>query len=267
MRLEFNIVVIDDDLSDPDEKEAVDELIDFVESHVAKKGFKPKFHPFSSVEDYLKEMPADTGDRIDLFLSDNNLGSGEQGITFYISLSNTGIHDFVLYTRDSQVSIVTALVEKLQASENPNLFSRFTFVHRESDNSWLESIEDVLDHILSKREEINNLRGLYAQEMSKVENHLRNKLQAGPSASLEALIDKAFETKKIQRDLRKKLHHQRCRRNGIIHNDEKFCDAEKKWFVTYEEYGGRRRVIKVYEKDFLKIRNELAEVVAEVMNL
>lgn len=265
MRLEFNIVVIDDDISDEDEREAVDEIIDFVKKHVEDKGFKPECHPFPSVEVYQEEMPADKSSRVDLFLSDNNLGAGERGIDFYIALTTTGIHDFVLYTRDSQDSIVTALVEKLQASVNPNLFSRFTFVHRESDNSWFESIEDVLDHILSKREEINNLRGVYAQEMSKVENHLRLKIQASSSDSLEILIDNAYTRKKIPIELKRNLHYQRFRRNGIIHNDEEFCETKKKWFVTYEEYGGRKRIRKIYENDFLRIRNELAEVVTETL--
>ena len=266
MRLEFNIVIIDDDLGDEDDREAVVELIDFVKEHVEGKGFKPECHPFSSVKNYQDNIPPDKGNRIDLFLSDNNLGAGEQGIDFYISLATTGIHDFVLYTRDSQDSIVAALVEKLQASVNPNLFSRFTFVHREFDNSWFESIEDVLDHILSKREEINNLRGVYAQEMSKVENYLRISVRASSSDSLETLIDNAYRMDKITISLKRLLHSQRCRRNGIIHNDEEFCETRKKWFVTYDE-PGRNRTTKIYENDFLNIRNQLAEVVAQVMSL
>lgn len=265
MRLEFNIVIVDDDLGDDDGKEAVSELIDFVEAYVVGKGFKPNCKPFSNVEDYQQSLSAGIDSRIDLFLSDNNLGAGEKGVDFYLNLASTGIHDFILYTRDSHSTIVEALIEKLQFSENPNLFSRFTFAHRESDNSWFECVEDVLDHILSKREELNNLRGLYAQEMSKVENYLRSKLQASSSDSLETLIECAFKKKIIELSLKKKLHYQRCRRNGIIHNDEEFCEAEKKWYVTYEEYGYRDRIKKIYERDFLKIRNELAFVVSQVM--
>lgn len=267
MRLEFNIVIIDDDLEDPDEREAVVELIDFVNKHIEQKGFKANCHEFSTVEKYQELMTLNTRNRIDLFLSDNNLGIGEQGIAFYIGLTDTGIHDFILYTRDSHSSIVKELVVKLQQSENPNLFSRFTFVHRGADDTWLEPIEEVIDHILSKREEINNLRGLYAQEMSKVENHLRNKLQASSSDSLQTLIDNAYKRQDINLDLKfkGKLHYQRHRRNGIIHNDEKFCNVTNKWFVTYEENGQPHKVIKVYENDFSKIRNQLAEVVTKAM--
>ena len=265
MRLEFNIVVIDDDLEDADEKEAVEALIDFVEGHVKGKGFKAIIHSFPTVEKYQDEMTESTKNRIDLFLSDNNLGAGLKGIAFYIGLSTTGIHDFILYTRDSHSSIVNELVKKLQESEDPNLFTSFTFVHRGADDSWWESIEDVLDHVLSKREEINNLRGLYAQEMSKVENHLRKKLQASSGANLETLINNAETKKLIDLELKQKLHSQRHRRNGIIHNDEQFCKVKKKWYVIYEENGNREK--RIHENEFSTIRNHLAEVVKKTMQI
>lgn len=267
VRLEFNIVVIDDDLLDDDLKEDVHDLIRSVGDHVKSRGFNPSFHSFSTVEDYKSRMTAETKNRVDLFLSDNNLGVGEPGIEFYIDLTTTGIHDFVLYTRDPHRTIVDALVTRLNESEDPNLFSRFTFVHRETDPSWMEPIEEVIDHILSKREEINNLRGLYAQEMSKVENHLRNQLNARSSDSLETLINNAYPNK-IDLELRGKLHKQRHRRNGIIHNDEEFCNDTKRWFVIYgEQKRGRIVDTKAYESDFLRIRTELSKVVDQAMRV
>lgn len=267
MRLEFNIVVIDDDLLDKDLKEDVDDLMKSVGNHVEARGFNPSFHPFPTVEIYKSEVPAEAKNRVDLFLSDNNLGAGESGIKFYIDLTTMGIHDFVLYTRDPHQTIVNALVGRLNKTGDPNLFSRFTFVHRDTDPSWMEPIEDVIDHILSKREEINNLRGLYAQEMSKVENHLRSTLEAHSSASLETLIDQAYPTK-IDINLKRKLHKQRHRRNGILHNDEAFCADTKRWFVIYEEkVRGQYRETKVYENDFLRIRAELSEVVDQAMQV
>lgn len=264
MRLDFNIVVIDDDLLDEDQKEEVLEIQVSLERHISSKGFKPNVHSFTGIEDFQKKIPADLENRIDFFLSDNNLGGSEQGVDFYLKLTETKIQDFVLYTRDAKATIVSSLVNKLQSTENPNLFSRFTFVEREG-GDWFEQVEDVLDHVLSKREEINNLRGLFAQEMSKVENFLRAEINASSSSSLEKIIDDSHP-KIIDLGMKRKLHKQRQRRNGIIHNDEKFCQTEKQWFLSYEEKAaGRLRERKVFENGFCDLRKQLSEVVSEVL--
>jgi len=271
MRLDFNVVIIDDDWTDPEHKEEVEELKDYVYSYVGKKGFRPEISIYQGVQDFKNNRAQETKDRVDLFLSDNNLEEEGNGIDFYIEMSKEKIHDFVLYTRDDRSTIVDKLVNDLQDTQNPNLFTRFTFVKRESDKVWFENIEEIIDLVLTKREEINNLRGLYAQQMAKVENFLKEKVPNSQRLDLIDLIDQAQKLGMLEANLAKKISFQRCRRNAFIHNDEEYCRIRKAWYIPYNEYNPESqkcaRPKKAYEQEFDTLRTQLAAVVEETLAL
>ena len=110
MRLDFNIVLIDDDKDDSQRNRGVNRLKQRVENHIKKKGFKPiirfekSSHPILTLNNSDKK-------RIDLYLSDNNLSNNSQenneneedgGIELYLSLKALFICDFILYSRSDK---------------------------------------------------------------------------------------------------------------------------------------------------------------------
>jgi hypothetical protein len=69
MRLDFNVIVVDDDWDDDDSNAGIKALIQQLEATVKSKGFSPKVFGFSSVS----EAGQANIRRADLYLSDNNL--------------------------------------------------------------------------------------------------------------------------------------------------------------------------------------------------
>lgn len=282
MRLDFNIVVVDDDADDPDSCGALLEFIEKLKIKISDKGFKPVTNIFPSVVKANEEFPPNASiRRVDLYLSDNNLGDNplhtnldakNGGIEYYLEIKNRYICDFVLYTRSAVDEIVQHLSDDLLKRKDPNLFSRFTFVSRsESGEGWYAPIFSVVDHILSKREEINNLRGLYAQKTAEMHNHLRKKLGKGADKkTFSEVIDLASKMPKsgggflIDSTLKNYLERQRDIRNGVIHNDEVFDEALKCWYVKYDWNGTTQRI---NEADFKKERAHLMSTVERVLAL
>lgn len=248
MRLNFNIVVVDNDFEDPDDNKcrAIKNLITDITTHINKKGYTPKFFKYISLDSFLNNESIDGEhhfNRIDFYLSDNNLEVGENknGIDLYLELKksqeNKILCDFVLYTRSEFDEIVNKLSKRLKSERDPNLFSRFTFISRPSDVSnidWHNNIISLLDHVISQREEINLLRGLFAQVTARMHNKLREKLKNN-TLSFSCTINEAHQNNLITSDLKNLLHTQRYRRNGIIHNDEYYDDKEKEFKIRCKD--------------------------------
>lgn len=260
MRLEFNVVLIDDDIDDPDTSRPVLDLIDKLNKGIERKGFIPQIKTYSSIY-------AITGidlKRIDLFISDNNLGDNlhhldssqkNGGIDYYLTLSRQFICDYVLYTRSQKTEIIGKLITDLNTYQNPNLFSRFTFVSRE-DSDWHAPIFKVIDHILTKREEINNLRGLFAQKMSKIHIHLKKSFRLKGDINLEESIN-AIPPQKISSLQKRNLHRLRCIRNGLLHNNEEFDEQRKVYYIEFDFNGATERIV---ESEFSLQRKHLKEM-------
>jgi len=277
MRLEFNMVLVDDEWEDEDANDDIKELMEALEEVVRNKGFEPKTWFYKDPSKFDASFDKNNGRRVDLYISDNNLGmvdersSSDGGIEFYLKLKKTYLCDFILYTRSDKKGIIGKLVEDLQREQDPNLFSRLTFVSRhDGGTGWHLPIIKVIEHMLTKREEINNLRGLYAQLTAEMENHLRTRIESKtPGQNLSGLqfceiIDHAAREEIIDSELKQWLHNQRLIRNGIIHNNEEFCDKKKSWFVTYKI---KNRTRLVFEADFVDIREKLKSTYAKVMAL
>lgn len=262
MRLYFNVAVIDDDFTDNKRSRSILRLLETLEEHIANKGFNPEFFKYLSMEDCLEDKNSldenQHQNRIDLFLSDNNLGGkNEDGIDLYLKLQDTElICDFILYTRSDINEIVKKLSDDLLEKNNPNLFTRFTFVARPgdpSDTSWHDPILKTIDHIITKREEINHLRGLFAQVTAIMHNKLREVLN-NDKLTFEDAIDEAENKGKINKKLKDWLHNQRLRRNSILHNDEAYDPIRQTFTIQCEE----RHNTQTYSfRDFPKLRKQL----------
>jgi len=261
MRLDFNVIVVDDDWDDDDSNAGIKALIQQLELKVKYKGFTPKVSGFSSVAEAGKVNSR----RVDLYLSDNNLGDNvthpnpnetNGGIEFYLQLKQNYICDFVLYTRSHIEEIVTKLAADLTTKKDPNLFSRFTFVSRDDGNTqWHNSITCLIDHLLTKREELNNLRGLYAQQVSSIDERLKGKYPLTAAMDLFDTIN-YIPGSDIATQQRQDLHEVRVIRNGLMHYDEELCPTKDEFVVRFQNKS-KTKTYEIYESNIKTYRDKL----------
>lgn len=235
MRSDFNIVIVDDLFDDDDDRVVLDRFINYIKTTVSQRGFIAQVNEFSSASAVLNSMNLNLRKRIDLYISDNNLEDGENdGIDFYLNLKRDFICDFILYTQSGVEGIINKIKQNLDDHGDPSLFSRFTFVSRQNDSIWKSKSDEVVKHIISQREQFNNLRGLFAQSTSKMHSHLaRIVLESGEEARFQTTIERAFKERKINQDCRKKLHEIRLIRNALMHEDEQRCPITFRYFIEY----------------------------------
>jgi hypothetical protein len=261
MRLDFNVIVVDDDWDDEDSNGGIKALVQALETTIKSKGFSPKVFGFSSVADAGKANIR----RADLYLSDNNLGDNAThlnpneangGIEYYLQLKNKYICDFVLYTRSQVAEIVAKLASDLTTKKDPNLFSRFTFVSRDDGSTqWHRSIIDLIDHLLTKREELNNLRGLYAQQTSKIDEHLKRKYPSTATERLKKTIN-SIPVADIDAQKRQELHEVREIRNGLMHYDEELCSTNDEFVVRFQD-DDKTKTYEIFESNIKIYRDKL----------
>ncbi|MEG1313302.1 MAG: hypothetical protein RSD40_03210, partial [Bacilli bacterium] len=208
MRLDFNIVLIDDDRDDSPRNRGVNRLKQLLENHIRRKGFNPIFR-FEKSSHPILSLSSSEKKRVDLYLSDNNLSNNSHekntneedgGIELYLSLKDLFICEFILYSRSDKSTIITKLVRDLTEKQNPNLFTRFSFIERNSTSEeWINNILNIVDHIITKREELNNLRGIFAQVMSRLHHKMveRYRVPEPHRKKLADTIEYAHRTKQI----------------------------------------------------------------------
>ena len=278
MRLNFNIVVVDNDFDDPEDNKcrSINGLIDDISQYIQQKGFSPDFFKYANLDSCLKDNSIDGNkhqNRIDFYLSDNNLEGGEDknGIDLYLKLKDTPnrkiLCDFVLYTRSDIDEIINKLSSKLSNNRDPNLFTRFTFISRPadaSDTDWHNGIKSVLDYIITQREEINHLRGLFAQITARMHNLLKDKLNDN-NLTFKNAIDTAYAQKIILLPLKRRLHTQRNRRNGIIHNDETFDSKIREFKIKCSDNEDNSRERSYGHSEFQQLREYLKSTESELL--
>ena len=246
MRLDFNIALIDDDIDDTLRDRGVKRLEQLLGSHIRKKGFNPCFKKEKSSVPIL-ELSTSEKKRMDLYLSDNNLSNNSQqhntneedgGIELYLALKEQFICDFILYSRSDKSTIVAKLVKDLSEKQNPNLFTRFSFIERNSTNEeWIGDILNIVNHIITRREELNNLRGIFAQVMSRLHHKMveRYRIPEPYSNKLADTIDYAHRSKKITDLDFSEFCNLKNIRNGLLHNDEIICPNRNVRCIEYKK--------------------------------
>lgn len=277
MRLDFNIVLVDDDKDDQTNRSrGVRRLKQLVENHIRKKGFQPNFI-FEKSSVPILELNDNEKKRMDLYLSDNNLSNNSQqnnkneedgGIELYLKLKEIFICDFILYSRSDKSTIVKKLVDDLNSKQNPNLFSRFSFVERHGINDdWIEEILHIIDHVITRREELNNLRGVFAQVMSRVHHSLRDRHSYPDYLDLDEVLKRANKEGKMLRADLDELMELKSIRNGLLHNDEKICQTTQRRYIEYKSFtrsiSGQlvERIGQIFEdQDYDQFRTRLFKV-------
>lgn len=284
MRLEFNYIVIDDDFNDDDDCKDINSLIEKINQKLREKGFIPNYSKYVSKKAFKNEQDskskATTLNRIDLYLSDNNLGnSGDlpdenehsnDGIEIYIQLKKDFICDFILYTRSDTQEIINKMIQYLNTSRDPGLFTRFNFIARNSNESWHEGILETIDFIITKREEMNNLRGLFAEKIAQIDLHLKQLLQRDNNEKFRVTLENIPQSRFNNSSLTwKKLDNLRQIRNALLHCNEEFNIQSNEYTLTYkEEDNSGKKTNKekiIYESQCTKYRNWLTSAYEEVM--
>lgn len=281
MRLEFNYIIVDDDFKLTRTKRRAEDIVKQVNAKIESRGFVAKSDIYKSLEEFLSNKDnLESKNRVDLYLSDNNLGNtgstlnkehANDGIELYLTLHKEFLCDFVLYTGSTKDVIIDKLVEHLQEQQDPGLFSRFTFVSRSPDlnENWVGKIEEVIDLIISHREEMNNFRGLFAEKIARMDVHLKSLFAKQDSEGLKETIKNIPKNKFADSSINESyLHRLRCMRNGLLHNNEEYDEQKQEYKIAYEveNSNGRSGRAYIFESDFSKERKKLQQVYDEVMS-
>lgn len=217
-----------------------------MENHIRRKGFNPIFR-FEKSSHPILNLSSSEKKRVDLYLSDNNLSNNSHekntneedgGIELYLSLKDLFICEFILYSRSDKSTIITKLVRDLTEKQNPNLFTRFSFIERNSTSEeWINNILNIVDHIITKREELNNLRGIFAQVISRLHHKMvvKYNIPSPQNKKLADSLDYAHRAKKITDNDFAEFSDLRNIRNGLLHNDEIVCPTRSIRCIEYQK--------------------------------
>jgi hypothetical protein len=238
MYLDYRIHIIDDDFGDRNTGHEVEELKSKLEKTIEDKGLQPIVCVFTNIGDAKNNLST----RIDYFLSDENLSDTDSGADFYHELRNTyrdAFCDFLLYTRNDKRQIVEKQIDELTSKQDPNLFSRFSFVARGDDASWINHVIEIVEHSLSRREQMNTLRAIFAHETSKIDSVLKEYFaKTEPKALRDNFAETIYRISDV--DLVNDLHVVRYLRNGLVHNNE-VTDANGNTHIPYRDATGEKK--------------------------
>lgn len=281
MRLEFRVLIVDDELDDPDNKRSILEYKRIIEERLKLKGFIPYIETYKSADE-VNSLATSKKKRIDLYISDNNLGGNgsgqeiQEGIDLYFHLKKEFQCDFLLYTRSDKESIIQKLIEDLTSKKDPNLFTKFSFVSRANKNEWHAFTYELLNHIVKRREEINNLRGLFAEKISKIHNFLKNKNGYNEDDDIDFvdILSKSFDENIIDQNKWQRLTKLRFIRNALLHNEEIYDESTDKYKIKYYElkfrkdgrqYDKQEQWLDELSANYASFRRELDLIVKEVI--
>lgn len=270
MRLDFDYIIVDDDLKRSRTRRRVEKIQRVVDNKIRSKGLNPKPKLFESLDKFYQDEANLDRNRYDLYLSDNNLGNNgnvtqwthtNDGIQLYLDLHSKFPCDFILYTGSTQDEIIDTLINHLNSTKDPGLFSRFTFISRSSDmnDNWHGNIEKIVDLIVSSREEMNTMRGLYAQLTSQIHHYLNKEF--GTEFKFSRAINhlkRNISSYNLTIDDINKLHDIRRIRNGLMHNDEKKCtQSPHTYYLVYYKDDANTIEGRIYISDFNTVRTDL----------
>lgn len=260
MYLDYRIHIIDDDYLRRDKGDELNDLIVQLKETIENKGFHAKVFAFNSIDEANKNMP----ERVDYFLSDENLGGSNSGADFYHQLRKSYLNnfgDFILYTQNTKEWIIEKQIRELKEKKDPNLFSRFSFVARDLNRKWFAELTGIIEHSLSKREQMNTLRAIFAHETSKIHEALIGKFALSNETAFKTAISRITDIA-----LNANLTEIRNLRNGLVHNTE-VQDANGKFYIPYSSASDAFNVYSLkfdlsQSSDFLR---KLKDVKTELM--
>lgn len=279
MRLDFNVIIIDDELDDVDNNRSILEYKRIVEDRLKLKGFNPNIEMYSH-PDQVVGFSTSKKKRIDLYISDNNLGENDdqkeikEGIDLYLSLKKQFHCDFLLYTRSNKQSIIQKLINDLNYEQDPNLFTKFSFVSRNNKSEWHDFTYELINRIVKIREEFNNLRGLFAAKISKIHFFLKEKNGISSDSDIDFIdiLSTSLDNRVIDVNQWQRLTKIRYMRNALLHNDEVYdTDADcyklkylELKFTSDRRYETTERWLTESSTNYAQLRSQLDHIEKDI---
>lgn len=264
MKLNYRILWIDDQIEDYIEMGIKTELETYIES----LGFLPSIECFENgtlAEKSIKDT------KYDLILSDYNIQGGEeQGDVLIQNIRDGGVFTEVLFY--SAQSDFDTIAKNLYRDR----VSFFSLIGDESFKGFKEKAFRLIEHTVSKLQELNSIRGLVMAETSELDNSVEEILLSFLSKEDKTAIDLKKYICKIVKDS--------C--NDNLKNAEKFCELETSNFVKSRLFDADKKSRSInklismlsiedknldsfyenYKIDVLNTRNDLAHAKSEVID-
>jgi len=261
MRLEYNILWIEDEIQDYIDIGEVDSLKKFI----IELGFTPHIETVndeSKLDDYINLY------RYDLIISDFNLSSTTGDKVIEEIRNNKGL--------DTEILFYTG-------KDDPEVLKRVAFHDRVSfhvgRNSLIDKIENLIRLTLVRLLDINATRGLITAETSELDVEIETAFNriivdlSNDDQSAEKL-ERIF--KKDYKDIQKS-YLKRCREKRDLHlvNFRKYfekSDAYRRWMLLKKliklktPEGFNLDLFRKYSSEVIDIRNKFAHAKAEVHN-
>lgn len=264
MKLNYKILWIDDQIEDYIEMGIKTELETYIES----LGFLSTVECFENgtlAEESIKNI------KYDLILSDYNIQGGtEQGDVLIQNIRNGGIFTEVLFY-SAQADFDTIAKNLYQ-----DRVSFFSLIGDESFKGFKEKTFKLIEHTVSKLQELNSIRGLVMSETSELDNSVEEIL----FSFLSRGDDNSQKLKGYICDIVKKS----CNDNSK--NADKFCDLDITDFVKSRLFDADKKSRSInklismlgikddgldsfyenYKRDVLNTRNDLAHAKSDVID-
>jgi hypothetical protein len=264
MKLNYKILWIDDQIEDYIEMGIKSEL----ETYIDTLGFIPTVECFENgnvAEQSIKTI------KYDLILSDYNIeGANEQGDILIQKIRDGGVFTEVLFY-SAQPDFDT-IAKNLYRDR----VSFYSLIGDESFKGFREKAYKLIDHTVSKLQELNNIRGLVMSETSELDNTLEdilhNFLSKGDSNSgklRDYIIEKIIKSCSDNLDEANKLSELdniSLLKTRIFDSAKKSMSLNKVCKLLKLEGENYSKFHENYLKDVIETRNDLAHAKSDTID-
>lgn len=264
MKLNYKVLWIDDQIEDYIEMGIKDEI----ETYIDSLGFIPTVECFENGQLAEESIKAN---KYDLILSDYNIeGAEEQGDTLIQKIRDGGIFTEVLFY--SAQPDFDSIAKNLYRDR----VSFYSLIGDESFKGFREKTFKLIDHTVSKLQELNSIRGLVMSETSELDNSVEEIL-------LSFLSKEDEQSEKLKKYICKSILDSA---KSNLKNAEKFCDLSIPEIIKSRLFDADKKsrainklaeikelketqyseFYKNYKADVLDTRNDLAHAKSEVID-
>ncbi len=263
MRLEYNILWIDNDIEDYIDNGEVNKIKLFLED----LGFEPNIITINDEAELDNHLHTH---KYDLILSDFNLNATTGDEIIEKIRNEKGFSTEILF-----------YTAKSNFRDNPEVKERLAFMDRitfhSNRDTFLDKLEKLIQLTLDKLLELNATRGLITAATSELDVEIEEiyylLIDSITDADLKPKIEKIFKTdyKEIKRNLIKKCQSQRDNHVGDYKLYFSQSEAFRKWDILKELISLNApeefnlTLFKEYFKEVIDVRNKFAHAKAELI--
>lgn len=263
MRLEYNILWIEDDIQEYIDNGEIDRLKEFIRN----LGFVPHIETVldeSKLDDYINLY------KYDLIISDFNLSS----------TTGDKIIEEIRINKKLDTEILFYTGQPTNFQEDPEVLQRVAFLDRVSfqvgRDTLINKIENLINLTLVKLLEINATRGLITAETSELDVEIEKAFykiltivqsKEDNESKLESIFQREFKKykDKTENDLKEREHFHNEDYNAYFDSST----ANPRWILMRKLLkihcpdGFDQKLFKSYSKDVIEVRNKFAHAKAE----